>query len=147
MFAQSKVQHGTAWYRRTKKIFIIAMATARGHGKPLDQQVFHCEGCGCEFILPPSQISSTCVYCGSPHVVNWESEEQLLAPDGVIPHAFDQKRAIQGCWSIGWMKTRSNPRSAWNYRGVYTCHYGHLILAVGSGTQVKSMIRIPMMLP
>ncbi len=78
-----------------EKDFLIAMATARGHGKPLDQQVFHCEGCGCEFILPPDQISSTCVYCGSPYVVNWESEEQLLAPDGIIPHAFDQKRAIQ----------------------------------------------------
>jgi len=85
-----------------EKDFIIAMATARGHGKPLDQQVFHCEGCGCEFILPPSQISSTCVYCGSPHVVNWESEEQLLAPDGIIPHAFDQKRAIQ--LLIEWVK-------------------------------------------
>ena len=75
--------------------FIVAMATARGHGKPLDQQVFHCEGCGCEFILPPNQISSTCVYCGSPHVVNWESQEQLLAPDGIIPHAFNQKRAAK----------------------------------------------------
>ena len=78
-----------------EKDFIIAMATARGHGKPLEQQVFHCEGCGIEFILPPSQISSTCVYCGSPHVVNWESEEQLLAPDGIIPHAFDQQRAVE----------------------------------------------------
>ena len=83
-------QPGTA----SEKDFIIAMATARGHGKPLDQQVFHCEGCGCEFILPPNQISTTCVYCGSPHVINWESEEQLLAPDGIIPHAFDQKRAM-----------------------------------------------------
>jgi hypothetical protein len=87
----SMAQPGSA----NEKDFIIAMATARGHGKPLDQQVFHCEGCGCEFILPPNQISSTCVYCGSPHVVNWESEEQLLAPDGIIPHAFDQKRAIK----------------------------------------------------
>ena len=87
----SAVQPGTA----SEKDFLIAMATARGHGKPLDQQVFHCEGCGCEFILPPNQISSTCVYCGSPHVVNWESEEQLLAPDGIIPHAFDQKRVIK----------------------------------------------------
>lgn len=78
-----------------EKDFLLAMATARGHGKPLHQQVFHCEGCGCEFILPPSQISSTCVYCGSPHVVNWESDEQLLAPDGIIPHAFDQKKALQ----------------------------------------------------
>lgn len=84
-------QPGTA----DEKDFIIAMATARGHGKPLNQQVFHCEGCGCEFILPPNQISSTCVYCGSPHVVNWESKEQMLAPDGIIPHAFDQKRAIK----------------------------------------------------
>jgi len=84
-------QPGTA----DEKDFIIAMATARGHGKPLNQQVFHCEGCGCEFILPPNQISSTCVYCGSPYVVNWESEEGLLAPDGIIPHAFNQKRAIK----------------------------------------------------
>jgi len=84
-------QPGTA----EEKDFIIAMATARGHGKPLNQQVFHCEGCGCEFILPPNQISAACVYCGSPHVVNWEAEAGLLAPDGIIPHAFDQRRASQ----------------------------------------------------
>ena len=86
-----------------EKDFIIAMATARGHGQPLDQQVFHCEGCGCEFILPPNQISSTCVYCGSPHVVDWESEEELLAPDGIIPHAFDQKRTIK--FLIEWVES------------------------------------------
>jgi hypothetical protein len=91
-------QPGTA----NEKDFIIAMATARGHGKPLNQQVFHCEGCGCEFILPPNQISSTCVYCGSPHVVNWNSEEQLLAPDGIIPHAFDQHRAVKHL--IAWLE-------------------------------------------
>ena len=85
-----------------EKDFIIAMATARGHGKPLNQQVFHCEGCGSEFILPPNQISSTCVYCGSPHVVNWESEEQLLAPDGIIQHAFDQQRAAK--YLIEWVE-------------------------------------------
>jgi hypothetical protein len=93
-------QPGTA----DEKDFIIAMATARGHGKPLNEQVFHCEGCGCEFILPPNQISSTCVYCGSPHVVDWESEEQLLAPDGIIPQAFDQKRAIQ--FLIEWVESK-----------------------------------------
>jgi hypothetical protein len=87
----SAAQPGSA----NEKDFLIAMATARGHSKPLNQQVFHCEGCGCEFLLPSNQISSTCVYCGSPHVVNWESEEELLAPDGIIPHAFDQKRAIR----------------------------------------------------
>jgi hypothetical protein len=82
-------QPGTA----REKDFLIAMATARGHGKPLDQQVLHCEGCGCEFILPPSQISFTCVYCGSPQVVVWDPQEPLLAPDGILPHSFDQQRA------------------------------------------------------
>lgn len=82
-------QPGTA----EEKDFLIAMATARGHGRPLEQQVFHCEGCGCEFILPPGQISYTCVYCGSPQVIHWNPEEQILAPDGIIPHAFDRDRA------------------------------------------------------
>jgi len=78
-----------------EKDFIIAMATARGHGKPLQEQVFHCNGCGAEFILPPNQISSSCAYCDSPHVVSLEKTKDLLAPDGIIPHAFDQKRAIK----------------------------------------------------
>ena len=112
-------QPGTA----DEKDFIVAMATARGHGKPLNQQVFHCEGCGCEFILPPNQISTTCVYCGSPHVVNWESEEQLLAPDGIIPHQFDQRRATQ--YLIEWVqKNKIKPdvgagSSRPKLRGVY----------------------------
>jgi hypothetical protein len=92
-------QPGTA----DEKDFLIAMATARGHGKPLNEQVFHCEGCGCEFILPPDQISSTCVYCGSPHVINWESEEQLLAPDGIIPHAFNKDQAAN--FLIEWVQS------------------------------------------
>lgn len=103
----------------SEKDFITAMATARGHGRPLDQQVFHCEGCGCEFILPPNQISVTCVYCGSPHVVSWETEEELLAPDGIIPHAFDQKRAIRIL--IEWVESnRIKPEKQVEWpRGVY----------------------------
>lgn len=78
-----------------EKDFILAMATARGHGKPLQEQVFHCNGCGAEFILPPKQISASCVYCDSPHVVSLEKTKDLLAPDGIIPHVFDQKRAVK----------------------------------------------------
>ena len=57
--------------------------------------VFHCEGCGSEFLLPPSQISANCIYCGSPHVVNWENTADLLAPDGVLPHKFNQEQAVK----------------------------------------------------
>ena len=75
--------------------FIVAMATARGHDKPLAEQVFQCQGCGAQFILPPNQLSAVCVYCGSPHVINLEKSKDLIAPDGIIPFAFDQKHAIQ----------------------------------------------------
>jgi len=75
--------------------FIVAMATARGHDKPLNEQVFQCQGCGAQFILPPDQLSAVCVYCGSPHVVNLEKSKDLIAPDGIIPFAFDQKHAVQ----------------------------------------------------
>ena len=85
-----------------EKDFITAMATARGHGKPLNEQVFHCEGCGSEFLLPPSQISAKCIYCDSPHVVNWENTGDLLAPDGVLPHKFNQEQATK--FLINWVK-------------------------------------------
>ncbi len=78
-----------------EKDFIIAMATARGHGKPLAEQVFHCQGCGAEFILPPDQLSVTCIYCDSPHAVSLEKSKDLLAPDGIIPHTFDQEHAVK----------------------------------------------------
>ncbi len=85
-----------------EKDFIVAMATKRGHGKPLQEQVFQCKGCGAEFILPPKQISTACVYCDSPYVVNLEKAKDLLAPDGIIPYALDQKHAIKIL--IDWVK-------------------------------------------
>jgi len=78
-----------------EKDFVTAMATARGHGKPLNEQVFHCEGCGSEFILPPNQISANCLYCGSPHVVNFEDTKDLLAPDAILPHQFSKRQAVK----------------------------------------------------
>lgn len=75
--------------------FLIAMATARGHGKPVAMQVFHCEGCGAEFILPPDVISTSCAYCDSPHVVSLEESRDLLQPEGIIPQTFDQTQAAR----------------------------------------------------
>ena len=85
-----------------EKDFIVAMATMRGHDRPLAEQVFQCQGCGAQFILPPDQLSATCVYCGSPHVVSLEKSKDLLAPDGIIPHAFDQKHAVQ--FLVNWVE-------------------------------------------
>ena len=75
--------------------FLIAMATARGHGKPVAMQIFHCKGCGAEFILAPDIISSNCAYSDSPHVVSLGESRELLQPEGVIPQAFNQKQATK----------------------------------------------------
>lgn len=75
--------------------FIIAMATVRGHGRPSATQVFHCQGCGAEFLLPPGVLSAVCAYCASPHVVALEESRELIAPDGIIPHACDRRRATR----------------------------------------------------
>jgi DNA-directed RNA polymerase subunit RPC12/RpoP len=85
-----------------EKDFIVAMATMKGHGKPLQEQVFHCNGCGAEFILPPRQISADCVYCGSPHVVSLEKTKDLIAPNSILPFAFDQKKATR--FLIEWVE-------------------------------------------
>ena len=73
--------------------FIVAMATRRGHGKPLHEQVLRCQGCGAEFILPPGRLSFTCAYCDSPHVVSVERSKDLISPDGIVPHSFDERHA------------------------------------------------------
>jgi DNA-directed RNA polymerase subunit RPC12/RpoP len=75
--------------------FLVAMATARGHGKPVVMQVFHCKGCGAKFILPPGLLSTNCAYCDSPHVVSLETSRELLSPEGIIPQAFNQKQAAR----------------------------------------------------
>lgn len=85
-----------------EKDFVTAMATARGHSKPLNEQVFHCEGCGSEFLLPPQQISSSCIYCESPHVVNLENTKDLLAPDAILPHKFNQEQAAR--FLVNWVE-------------------------------------------
>jgi predicted RNA-binding Zn-ribbon protein involved in translation (DUF1610 family) len=75
--------------------FFTAMATAKGHRKPVAMQVFHCNGCGAEFVLAPGVLSATCAYCDSPHIVRLEQSRELIEPEGILPHALTQKQAIQ----------------------------------------------------
>ena len=75
--------------------FTVAMATARGHSKPVQRQVFACQGCGATFILPPQQLTLTCPYCESAYVVKESQARELVAPEGVIPFAIGEKEAQQ----------------------------------------------------
>ena len=85
-----------------EKDFFSTMATLRGHSKPTAQKIFHCDGCGAEFILPPNDISESCAYCASPHVVSHEKTRELLDPDAIIPHAFDQRQAAK--YLVAWVQ-------------------------------------------
>jgi DNA-directed RNA polymerase subunit RPC12/RpoP len=71
------------------------MATARGHSRPVLQQVFACQGCGATFILPPQQLTLTCPYCESAYVVKESQARELVVPEGVIPFAVSEKSAQQ----------------------------------------------------
>ena len=73
--------------------FIVAMANGSGQRSPVAVQTFKCQGCGAMFVLAPDQISATCAYCGSVHVVALAEKQQLIEPDSLLPMAFDQKQA------------------------------------------------------
>ena len=75
--------------------FLIAMATARGHSRPLNEQILQCQGCGAQYLVPRKQLSLICSYCKSPHVVNLEKSKDLLAPDGILPHSFSREQATK----------------------------------------------------
>ncbi len=85
-----------------EKDFFSTMATLRGHSTPNAQKIFHCSGCGAEFILPANDISENCAYCGSPYVVSHEKTRELLDPDAIIPHAFNQRQAAQ--YLVAWVQ-------------------------------------------
>jgi predicted RNA-binding Zn-ribbon protein involved in translation (DUF1610 family) len=99
--------------------FAVAMATERAQRRPLREQVGHCEGCGAEYILPAGRLSFACAYCGSPHVVSLSATRDLIAPDRILPHAFDQSRASEllGEWAN--KLNREVDTRATQPRGVY----------------------------
>lgn len=99
--------------------FFSTMATLRGHSKPIERKVFHCEGCGAQFILPANDISENCPYCNSPYVVSHQETRELLDPDAIIPHAFQQREATQKL--IDWVNEhRFTPqRTVLRPRGFY----------------------------
>jgi hypothetical protein len=73
--------------------FFVAMADGKGFRRTISVKTFKCQGCGAIFMLAPSELSATCAWCGSVHVLAMENETELVAPDAIIPLTFDQKQA------------------------------------------------------
>jgi DNA-directed RNA polymerase subunit RPC12/RpoP len=73
--------------------FAVALATARGHTRPVAMQSFDCRGCGASFVRGPDVLSLTCPYCASAYVVELPQTRQLIPPEGIIPLAITQTEA------------------------------------------------------
>jgi DNA-directed RNA polymerase subunit RPC12/RpoP len=100
---QSREQLGTAAQSKEDDFF-IAMASGLGQRKPVSMVTFQCQGCGASFILAPQELSATCAYCGSAHVVATRERRELLEPDTIVPMAIDQEQAAQAL--VGWVKKK-----------------------------------------
>lgn len=105
--------------RASQQDFVLAMATWGAHSRPLSEQVLRCQGCGAQYIMPSRELSIVCAYCGSAHVIRIENQRGLLAPDGILPHAFEQQHAADIL--AGWVETlKIKPeRQAEPPRGLY----------------------------
>lgn len=65
--------------------FLVAMATARGHRRPVTLHQITCHGCGCPILLPAEAISRTCPYCATPYAIDEAEELSLDSPDALLP--------------------------------------------------------------
>jgi predicted RNA-binding Zn-ribbon protein involved in translation (DUF1610 family) len=82
--------------------FIVALATAKGHLRPVNMRVLQCKGCGVAFTLAPETLSLTCPYCDSVYVTEAASSREMIPPHGLIPFAVDQEQAQKEL--RGWFK-------------------------------------------
>jgi DNA-directed RNA polymerase subunit RPC12/RpoP len=76
--------------------FLLTLPTARAHRWELPTaRLLSCQSCGASFTLPPSQASATCPFCASAYVVESSAQNELLAPDAVLPFRFKYDEAVK----------------------------------------------------
>lgn len=56
-------------------------------------RVIRCQGCGAETVLETNATAELCAFCGSPHVLDDQSEAGI-APESVIPFQTTQPQAV-----------------------------------------------------
>lgn len=66
-------------------------------------RVIRCQGCGAETVLEKNATAELCAFCGSPHVLDDQSEAGI-APESVIPFQTTQPQAVASFRK--WLKRR-----------------------------------------
>lgn len=73
--------------------FIVGLARASGHTRPVTVETFTCKSCGASFLLDSATISLTCPFCSSPYAVDVTETREIIPPTGIIPHVVTQVAA------------------------------------------------------
>jgi DNA-directed RNA polymerase subunit RPC12/RpoP len=74
--------------------WVAAIYAVQGHRWELPtERSFKCASCGASVLLPPSQISAECPFCGVPYVTHAVEEQELIEPNGLAPFAFSSQEA------------------------------------------------------
>lgn len=79
--------------------FTVALATTKGHSKPIASHVIKCAGCGASFQFQPEMISRVCSFCGTPYVIEQTGTRDLIAPEGIVPFAVSREHAQRAALS------------------------------------------------
>ena len=81
--------------------WVAAIYAVHGHKWQLPtERAFHCEACGATVVMPASNVSANCPFCGTPYVAQTADERELIEPTGIAPFSFDAKSALSriGRW-------------------------------------------------
>ncbi len=97
--------------------FVVGMATAKGHVHPTGVRPFVCQGCGATFMVGQGTLSLTCPYCGTPHVAQQETAQQLVLPEAVVPFALSREEIRRKFFR--WFDRAGLRGRVWRIRGLY----------------------------
>ncbi len=71
----------------------VALATAKGHSRPMTMRSFKCQTCGVSFVIEPDALSLICPYCASAYVLELSQTRRLIPPEAIIPFNLTQEQA------------------------------------------------------
>ncbi|MCX7854825.1 MAG: hypothetical protein N2556_02415 [Anaerolineae bacterium] len=79
----------------TEQDFILTLATAKGHTRPVATRCLRCNSCGASFILPPETLSFVCPYCDSSLALEQAEMQELVPPAAMVLFSLNQDQVKQ----------------------------------------------------
>ncbi len=94
----------------------------RGWGQ--ERREIHCESCGADMSVDPTDISTFCPFCGSNQVINRTATQETLRPNFLIPFKVNPETCVQKAreWlGKGWMHPSdlAGVGSSVRFQGIY----------------------------